>query len=137
MSCETPAASRSLKSNGFMDFVSCPPSLCMVICMRTKWLPASGLKNPTGEFRLRPLIRTVRLNALAHGCGEHAVNFAADGVLLGLAAAGELVADDDERDELVEIPAKPAHHGMKMIKAMIPTQPISPFRQKCPFFLTS
>src|SRR5450759_13398 len=52
-------------------------------------------------------------------------------------AAGELMAGDDEVDEPVEMPANRAHKGMRNIKAMIPAQPISPLRQKCPFFLIS
>jgi hypothetical protein len=53
------------------------------------------------------------------------------------AAPAGVLAPGDDLDELVETPANPAQNGTKMIKAMIAAQPISPFRQKCPFFLIS
>ncbi|HEV2029535.1 MAG TPA: hypothetical protein VGS16_13570 [Candidatus Dormibacteraeota bacterium] len=76
------------------------------------------MKNPAGAVGLRPLILTVRLYALAHGCGEHPADFVVTGVLPALVAAAG-------NDELVERPPKSAQNEAKTITPTIPRPPIN------------
>jgi len=141
MSCVSPAASRSLKSNGLAFLVSLPPSLCIVICIKTRWLPASGWMNmPRGAFRLRPLMCTVRLKALAHGFGAHPVTGAVAGTVLFGVVAGPALANvvppPDALGFLPDVlpPSALPSIPTKTRSPMSPTQPIPPLRRRCPFF---